>query len=116
MVPIHSVLCSNNGDVLRSAALNGRGIAILPTFLVGPDIEDGRLETVLYQFPQPELGVHAFYASNRYLARGEWSLFARAAAHSVARADLIRSDRSLTAPAWKSPDQSCVRRRLSNEG
>ncbi len=68
MVPIHSVLCSNNGDVLRSAALSGRGVAILPTFLVGPDIEAGRLETVLDRFPQPELGVHALYASNRYLA------------------------------------------------
>ena len=68
MVPIHSVLCSNNGDILRSAALSGRGVAILPTFLVGPDIEAGRLETVLDRFPQPELGVHALYASNRYLA------------------------------------------------
>ena len=68
MVPIHSVLCSNNGDVLRSAALSGRGVAILPTFLVGPDIEAGRLETVLDRFPQPESGVHALYASNRYLA------------------------------------------------
>ncbi len=68
MVAIHSVLCSNNGDVLRSAALGDRGVAVLPTFLVGPDIEAGRLETVLDNFPQPELGVHAFYASNRYLA------------------------------------------------
>ncbi len=68
MVPINSVLCSNNGDVLRSAALSGRGVAILPTFLVGPDIEAGRLETVLDRFPQPEFGVHALYASNRYLA------------------------------------------------
>ena len=42
-----------------------RGPAV---FLVGPDIEAGRLETVLDNFPQPELGVHAFYASNRYLA------------------------------------------------
>ena len=68
MVPIHSVLCSNNGNVLRSAALSGQGAAILPTFLVGPDIEAGRLETVLDRFPQPEFGVHALYASNRYLA------------------------------------------------
>ena len=66
--PINSVLCSNNGDVLRAAALAGLGIAELPTFLVGPDIEAGRLKTVLDRFPQPALGVHALYASNRYLA------------------------------------------------
>ncbi len=68
IIPIHSVLCSNNGDILRSAALRGRGVTILPTFLVGPDIEAGRLETVLDRFPQPDLGIHALYASSRYLA------------------------------------------------
>jgi hypothetical protein len=40
----------------------------LPTFLVGPDIGAGRLMTVLDRFPQPDFGVHALYASNRYLA------------------------------------------------
>ena len=67
-VPVDSVLCSNSGDVLRAAALAGRGVAFLPTFLVGPDIEAGRLRTVLDRFPQPALGIHALYASNRYLA------------------------------------------------
>src|SRR5579871_4041540 len=67
-VPIDSVLCSNSGDVLREAALSGRGIAFLPTFLVGRDIATGRLRTVLDGFPQPPLGIHALYPSNRYLA------------------------------------------------
>ena len=67
-VPIDSVLCSNSGDVLRAAALSGRGVAFLPTFLVGRDIESGALRTLLDRFPQPALGVHALYASNRYLA------------------------------------------------
>ena len=66
--PINSILCSNNGDVLRSAALAGLGVAELPTFLIGPDIEAGRLQTVLDRFPQPAFGIHALYASNRYLA------------------------------------------------
>ena len=42
-VQITSALCSNNGEVLRTAALAGNGIANLPTFLVGPDIAAGRL-------------------------------------------------------------------------
>ncbi|HKN28577.1 MAG TPA: substrate binding domain-containing protein [Roseiarcus sp.] len=67
-VPIDSVLCSNSGDVLREAARSGRGVAFLPTFLVGRDIESGGLQTVLDRFPQQPLGVHALYASNRYLA------------------------------------------------
>lgn len=67
-VAINSVMCSNNGDVLRAAALAGQGITKLPTFLVGPDIKAGRLVVVLPDYPPTELGVFALYAPNRYLA------------------------------------------------
>lgn len=67
-VPISSRLCSNNGDVLRMAALAGQGIANLPTFLIGPDIKAGRLQVVLRDHPPDELGIYALYAPNRYLA------------------------------------------------
>ncbi|MDX2156059.1 MAG: LysR family transcriptional regulator [Hyphomicrobiaceae bacterium] len=67
-VAINSVMCSNNGDVLRAAALAGQGITKLPTFLVGPDIKAGRLVVVLPENPPTELGVFALYAPNRYLA------------------------------------------------
>lgn len=65
---INSILCSNNGDVLRAAALAGQGITKLPTFLVGPDIKAGRLIIVLPSYPPTELGLFAVYAPNRYLA------------------------------------------------
>jgi DNA-binding transcriptional LysR family regulator len=67
-VPIASSLCSNNGDVLRQAALSGNGITNLPTFLVGPDIAEKRLRVVLPQTSPTELGIFAIYAPNRYLA------------------------------------------------
>lgn len=67
-VPVNSVLCSNNGDVLRAGALAGQGVTILPTFLVGPDIRARRLKVVLAEFPPTGLGVFALYAPNRYLA------------------------------------------------
>ena len=67
-VPIDAALCSNNGDVLRAAALNGNGITLLPTFLVGPDIAAGRLSLVLPDHPPVGLGIYALYAPNRYLA------------------------------------------------
>lgn len=66
--PINSVLCSNNGDVLRAAALAGHGITLLPTFIVGPDIKAGRLQVLLQNFRPTELGIYAMYAPNRYLA------------------------------------------------
>jgi DNA-binding transcriptional LysR family regulator len=67
-VPISASLSSNNGDILRSAALRGNGIAALPTFMVGPDIREGRLSLVLPDNPPAALGIHALYAPNRYLA------------------------------------------------
>jgi DNA-binding transcriptional LysR family regulator len=67
-VQITSSLCSNNGEVLRTAALAGNGIANLPTFLVGPEIAAGRLTVVLPDNPPTELGIFALYAPNRYLA------------------------------------------------
>jgi DNA-binding transcriptional LysR family regulator len=67
-VPIDAALCSNNGDVLRAAALHGNGITLLPTFMVGPDIAAGRLSIVLPDHPPVGLGIYALYAPNRYLA------------------------------------------------
>ncbi|TBW39509.1 LysR family transcriptional regulator [Siculibacillus lacustris] len=67
-VAVGAAMCSNNGDVLRVAALAGRGLTLLPTFLVGPDVAAGRLVTVLDAFPAPDLGLYALYAPNRYLA------------------------------------------------
>ncbi len=65
---INAALWSNNGEVLRAAALAGIGIANLPTFLAGPDIRAGDLATVLPDYPPAELGIFALYAPNRYLA------------------------------------------------
>jgi len=67
-VPIAACLSSNNGDTLRAAACKGIGLAILPTFIVGPDIAAGRLKIVLADNPPPELSIHALYAPNRFLA------------------------------------------------
>jgi DNA-binding transcriptional LysR family regulator len=68
VVPIASYLCSNNGEVLRAAALKGNGITLLPTFIVGEDIKAGRLNVVLAPCAPTPLGIHALYAPNRYLA------------------------------------------------
>ena len=67
-VPISSCLCANNGDVLRHAAVRGHGVTKLPTFIVGEDIEAGRLVVVMPDFPPTEIAIYALYAPNRYLA------------------------------------------------
>jgi DNA-binding transcriptional LysR family regulator len=67
-VPVTSRLCSNNGDVLRAAALHGNGIALLPTFLIGSDIAAKKLAVVLPDYEPTGLNIYAVYAPNRYLA------------------------------------------------
>lgn len=45
----------NNGDMMRDAALAGLGIALLPLFITGPDIRQGRLTVVdVGVLPAPE--------------------------------------------------------------
>lgn len=41
-----AALCVNNGDMMRDAALAGIGIALLPMFIAGAEIETGRLQVV----------------------------------------------------------------------
>jgi DNA-binding transcriptional LysR family regulator len=38
---------TNSAMALRTAALDGLGLAVLPTFLVGPDLKEGRLKLLL---------------------------------------------------------------------
>lgn len=66
-VPIDAVMSSNNGDTLRDAAVSGAGIARLPTFIVGDDLREGRLEVVLADWSPADLDIHALYAPSRYL-------------------------------------------------
>lgn len=67
-VPVTSALCANNGEVLREAACQGLGIALLPTVIAGDAIKAGHLATVLETFSPPALPIHVLYAPNRYLA------------------------------------------------
>lgn len=60
-------LCSNNAEVLGDAAVAGRGIALLPTFIAGADLRAGRLRAILGQYSAPELSVYALYPPTRHL-------------------------------------------------
>ncbi len=65
---INCRMWSNNGDVLRAAAVRGQGIALLPTFIVGEDLQNGSLLSVLPEYPPPELSVTALYPRHRHLS------------------------------------------------
>lgn len=60
-------LCSNNGEVLRDAAVSGRGITLLPLFIIEPQLQDGSLRRVLSKYQAPELSIYALYPQTRYV-------------------------------------------------
>ena len=67
-VPIAASLCSNNGEILLAAALKDRGIAYLPTFLVGPDLQSGRLVSLLCEHRPADIALYALYPPSRHLS------------------------------------------------
>jgi DNA-binding transcriptional LysR family regulator len=56
---------TNDGVVLRQAALAGAGIAQLARIAVADDLAAGRLDIVLPRLPMPGLEVHALHAYGR---------------------------------------------------
>lgn len=68
IVSIKGVLCSNNGEVLREAALKGLGITLLPTFIVSNELKQGTLRTILPDYHPVELSISVIYPVNRHLS------------------------------------------------
>jgi DNA-binding transcriptional LysR family regulator len=61
-------LCADNAEVLRDASVRGRGIALLPTFIAGTDLQEGRLRTILTDYKAPEISLYAVYPQTRHLS------------------------------------------------
>ncbi len=51
-------LRSDSGEVLMRWAVAGLGIANTPSFLIGNELEDGRLETILDEYSASDVGVY----------------------------------------------------------
>jgi DNA-binding transcriptional LysR family regulator len=64
---IKGSFCSNNGDVLAEAAMQGLGITLLPNFIVDEGLADGRLVKVLEGYERAPLTLYALYPSRRHL-------------------------------------------------
>lgn len=61
-------LCTNNAEILRDAAVGGQGIALLPTFIAGPDLRTGKLRGILAGYRAPQLAVCALYPPTRHVS------------------------------------------------
>lgn len=57
----------SSAELVHRAALEGHGIAVLPSFLCGNDLEQGKLVPVLEGWSPGEVVVHLVYPSSRHL-------------------------------------------------
>lgn len=67
-VSIDGAFCSNNGEVLRDAAIKGLGIVMLPNFMVKQALEQGKLQIILPDYHPPKLALCVIYPINRQLS------------------------------------------------
>lgn len=58
----------NNGEMIRSMAISGVGIALLPAFFVQNEILDGTLVPLLEPNIRYNAGLYTVYPSNRHLS------------------------------------------------
>lgn len=67
-VAVSGSLRSNSADMLRSAAIDGIGIALLPSWAVAEELRSGVLQRVLEGWEPPASTIYAVYAGNRLMS------------------------------------------------
>lgn len=68
-VPVRGNFSSSDGTALRSAAVAGLGVAVLPQFMVAADLAAGRLELLLEGTRRAQIGIYAITAHGRRLPK-----------------------------------------------
>jgi DNA-binding transcriptional LysR family regulator len=66
-VQVKSLMTSNDGQIIRAAALEGLGILVQPNYIVYDDIVAGQLVPVLTSWDLPRLTVNIAYQSREHL-------------------------------------------------
>lgn len=67
-VAVKGNLSSNDAITTMQAALCGAGVALLPTYLAAPLIQQGQLVALLETYQPMELGIFAVYASRKHMS------------------------------------------------
>ncbi len=63
---VRGTLSGNETAVVKQAAVAGAGIAMLPTYFVGEELQRGTLVRVLPDHEPETLGIHAVYLSRQH--------------------------------------------------
>lgn len=67
-IPVRGALKVNDDEVAWQAVRAGLGLSLLPTFIVGDDLQSGRLQAVLTEYLPSERNLYALYLPNRHVS------------------------------------------------
>jgi DNA-binding transcriptional LysR family regulator len=67
VVPVTGSFRVNDDDVLSRAVIGGLGVALLPTFIIGQELQAGRLQSVLSHYVPLERHIYAVHLPNPHL-------------------------------------------------
>ncbi len=68
IIKVSGRMQANVAGPLRVAAVKGQGLVMLPSYIVGRDIEKGKLQIVLNEYTHLPLDIHAVYPHRKYLS------------------------------------------------
>ncbi len=68
VIKVSGRMQANVADPIRIAAARGLGLVMLPTYIVGRDIQKGLLQVVLREYQPQPLAIHAVYPHRKYLS------------------------------------------------
>ncbi len=88
-VRVSGNLISNSGETLRRAALQGVGVCLAAGFLVGDDLDSGRLIRLLPEYRPVELAMNAVYPHRHHLSAKVRSFIDLLVHHSAEQQKLI---------------------------
>ena len=66
---VHPTLKASTGEFLKDAAVEGRGIILVPSFIAYKEIERGTLVPVLKDYKTPQIDAYAIYPQTRHLSQ-----------------------------------------------
>jgi len=67
-VSVQGLLETNDGQIVRAAALDGMGILVQPSYIIYDDVVAGRLVPVLDDWDLPHLTINLAYPSRKHLS------------------------------------------------
>ncbi|MCJ8299179.1 MAG: LysR family transcriptional regulator [Pseudomonadales bacterium] len=66
-IQVNGSMQSNSSDAILECVLSGIGIAVMPNWLIQPQLDSGDLLTIMDDFIPTELPINAVYPQNNYI-------------------------------------------------